>query len=142
VHGDPHTIQALVVGFGTGIAVALVSTGIAMVALARGSFWPRLPQNRRIPLPLMGVAFANALLFGWTLVGLVLGALLLKAETARPAPGLGSPNQAFTLGVIALAVLGCGMFAIVRGRLPWPVWSGALVALALFGWALPYLARA
>ena len=135
------TIRALVVGFGSGAVCALATTGIAMVVLARQRFWAGQPEQRRIPLPLLGVAFANGLMLLWTLLGLILGALFLAAEARLPADGIGSENRAFTLGVLAVcaAVLAAG--TIVLGRLPWWLGVSATIAVALFGWGLPNLAR-
>ena len=138
---NDDTIRALVVGFGAGVACALVTTPIAMIVLARQPFWTALPEQRRIPLPLMGVVFVNALMLLWTLLGLVLGALFLLAESRLPADGLGSENRAFTLGVLAVcaAVLAAG--TIVLGRLPWWAWASTGLAVVIFGWGLPNLAK-
>ncbi|RLT44458.1 MAG: hypothetical protein DWI58_00075 [Chloroflexi bacterium] len=135
------TIRALVVGFGSGAVCALATTGIAMVVLARQRFWAGQPEQRRIPLPLLGVAFANGLMLLWTLLGLILGALFLAAEARLPADGIGSENRAFTLGVVAIAAGVLGLGAFVLGRLPWWAWASTGLAVVIFGWGLPNLAK-
>ena len=82
----------------------------------------------------------NAMVLGWTLVGLVLGGVFLGIEDRRSSGGLGSANLVFTAlvagGILVVVVLG----GLVRGRVTWPVWSTAAVAMVAFGWLLPLLA--
>lgn len=138
-------IRALVVGFGAGVVCALATTGIAIVVLARQPFWTRPPEERpsrlRVPLPLMGVLFVNGLILLWTLLGLVLGALFLTAESRLPANGLASENRAFTLAILAVCGTVLAVGAIVFGRLPWWLWVSAAIAAGVFGWGLPNLAK-
>ncbi len=135
-----ETARALLAGFVTGAAVAFATTFIGLVALSRSGIWQRLPQNRRIPLPLMGIVFVNGLMLGWTALGLLLGALFLRAESERPAGALLSENWVFSTVVFGLAGLVLVTLAVVRGRLEWPVWASALIAIGAFGWMLPGLA--
>lgn len=135
-----ETARALLAGFVTGAAVAFATTFIGLVALSRSSIWQRLPQNRRVPLPLMGIVLVNGLMLGWTALGLLLGAVFLRAESARPAGALLSENWVFTAVVFGMAGLVLAAIAAVRGRIEWPVWGTALIATGAFGWMLPGLA--
>lgn len=137
---DPSTLQALVAGFISGAAVAFASTAIVLIALARGNWWRRLPERQRIPLPLMGVVFVNALMLSWTLLGLVLGAGYLGVARVAPGAGLGSPNVRFTLVVTGAILVTLALAAFVRRRVTWPMWWTAGTALLAFGWMLPLLA--
>lgn len=139
---DPTTLRALLAGLIAGAAVALASTAITLVALARGRWWARLPQHQRVPLPLplLGVVFVNGLMLAWTLLGLVLGAGYLRAAERAPGAGLGSPNVRFTLLVAGAILAALALAGFVRRRVTWPLWSTALAALAAFGWLLPLLA--
>ncbi len=138
---DADTARALLAGLVAGAAASFATTAIALTALVRDPRWRQRTQNLRVPLPLMGVVFVNGLMLAWTALGLLLGAAYLRAESAHPAGGLGSPNRLFTLlvaGAVAVLLLGV---VYVRGRLTAPMWGTALVALAAFGWLLPGLAR-
>jgi len=93
--------------------------------------------------PLMLTVPVSLLLFAWgPLMGIILGILYRGASDHLPGAGLGSPNWAYTVGVLGFAVLVLAGVAYVWSRLPrWLVVSLALWA-AVFGWGLPYLARA
>lgn len=132
-------MQALLGGLIAGSVMAFGSTAIAIVALWRSPGWLSRAPNLRIPLPLVGVALVNGFLLGWTALGLVLGGALPALEAARPAAGLGSPNAAFTVGVLAVVLAAFAAAAVVRGRPGWPATSMALLAALSFGWLLPWL---
>jgi hypothetical protein len=136
---DVRVMQALLAGLIAGVAVALATTAIALVALARSPGWVQRSQNLKVPLPLVGIAFVNGLLLWWTALGLVLGALLLRFDSDRPGGGLGSPNLWFTLVVLGLILASLGLAWFVRGRVAWPVAASAAVAAAAYGWLLPVL---
>lgn len=137
---DPRILQALLAGLIAGAAVALATTAIWMTALARDPRWREQPLNLPVPLAAAGVVLVNAMVLGWTVAGIVLGAVFLGIEDRRSVAGLGSANLWFTAvvagGIVALVALG----AYVRGRVTWPVWSTAGVAALAFGWLLPLLA--
>ena len=137
---DPRILQALLAGLIAGAVVALATTAIWMTALARDPRWRERPLSLPVPLPAAGVIVVNAMVLGWTIAGLVLGAIFLGIEDRRAAAGLGSANLVFTAvvagGIVVLLALG----AYVRGRVTWPVWSTAAVAALAFGWLLPLLA--
>jgi hypothetical protein len=135
-----ETARALLAGFVSGAAVALATTFLGMVVVARSTVWQRLPQNRRVPLPLMGVVFVNLLILSWTALGLLLGAAYLRAESDHPAGALLSANWLFTLLVTMGVATAIGAAFVVRGRLEWPVWATAAMAVLAFGWMLPALA--
>ena len=138
---DADTARALLAGAIAGAAGALASTAIAVIAIVRDERWYLRPQSLRVPLPLLGVVFVNALMLAWTALGLLLGAAYLRVGASHAAGGPGSPNWLFTLlvgGAVLLLLLSAGY---VRGRLTTPMWATALVAAAAFGWLLPALAR-
>lgn len=135
------TARALLAGFLCGAAVAFATTFIALLVLSRSSVWQRLPQNRRVPLPLMGVVAVNLLMLSWTALGLVLGAVYLRAASEYPAGALLTPNRAFAGLVLALTASALVAVFVVFGRPKWPALTTAGIALVAFGWVLPALAR-
>lgn len=137
---DAETGAALLAGFVAGAGAALASTVVALRALMRSETWRRRTGTQRLPLPLLGAVAANGLLLAWTASGLLLGAAYLRAESARPAGGLGSPNQLFTLAVLAAAGSLLGFAAIARGRITAAMVQTAAIAVLAFGWVLPLLA--
>ena len=137
---DPRILQALLAGLISGAAVALATTAIWITAIARDPRWRERPLSLPIPLPAAGVIVVNAMVLGWTVAGLVLGAVFLGIDDRRPAAGLGSANLAFTV-VVAGSIVGLlALGAYVRGRVTWPVWGTAGVTVLAFGWLLPLLA--
>jgi hypothetical protein len=135
-----ETARALLAGFITGAAVAFATTFIGMLVLSRSGVWQRLPQNRRVSMPLMGVVLVNLLMLSWTALGLLLGAAFLRAESERPAGAFLSENWVFTVVIVVLAGLALAAWGVVRGRLEWPAWTTALLSTGAFGWMLPGLA--
>ncbi|GBD14531.1 hypothetical protein HRbin25_00406 [bacterium HR25] len=85
----------------------------------------------------------SLLLFTWgPLVGIILGMLYRGALDNLPGAGLGSPNWAFTLGVLLFGGGLLGAIFYVWQRLSWWLVATVAVWVGAFGWGLPYLARA
>ena len=123
--------RALLAGFISGAAAAFATTAIALHSMSRSPEWrARAAGVGRVPLPLLGVLLVNGLLLGWTLLGLVLGAVYLGVE---------DPLRFGTVvnAVVLVALLAAGF---VRRRMTAPMWGTALVAALAFGVLLPVLA--
>ncbi len=85
----------------------------------------------------------SLLLFTWgPLIGIILGMLYRGALDNLPGAGLGSPNWAFTLGVLLFGGGLLGAVFYVWQRLSWWLVATVAVWVGAFGWGLPYLARA
>ena len=132
---DAEAMRALVAGFIAGAAAALATTGMALISMSRDAAWwvrarERVAGAGKVPLPLLGVVVVNAMMLGWTLLGLVLGAAY---------DGLDDPAR-FRL-FVNLAILAALVAAgFVRGRMTRAMWSTALVAAIAYGALLPLLA--
>ncbi len=93
--------------------------------------------------PVMLAMPISLMLFSWgPLIGIILGMLYRGALDNFPGAGLGSPNWAFTVGVLSAGALVLAVVYYVWLRMWW--WLVAVVALwvGAFGWGLPYLAKA
>ncbi len=137
---SPEVLRALLAGLIAGFTTALACTTIVLLVLWRDRSWfERVPQTA-VPLPVVGVVAMNGFILGWTLLGLVLGAAFIRMEVARPSGGLGSPNLAFTLAVLAATAGALGIASFVRARITWPAVAVSVSAGVAFGWLLPWLA--
>jgi hypothetical protein len=125
---DREVGQALLAGWISGAAMAFATTAIVLVVLSRDDGWRARFRRTTLRLPLVGIVVINGMMLGWTLVGLVLGAVTLWMDQ----PG-------FTVAVAAMLALGMLMWVTVVGRPGWAVLSTVGVALSSFGGLLPFL---
>jgi hypothetical protein len=137
---DGETMQALVAGLIAGSAGGLATTAIMLVALSRDRRSIALVSGLRVSLPLLGIVIVNGMMLAWTAVGLVLGALFLRAESTRPGGWPGGDNLMFTLLVTGTIAVAYAAATYVRGRTSWPVSATAATAALTLGWLLPALA--
>jgi hypothetical protein len=130
-------------GFVVGFALSLAVAPIAAIALIRSNEHTGLAQRIAPPgtnIIALSVVLHFAAFIVLTAIGMVLGMLLAGLNGRRPDNGLGSPNVAYTLIVVALtAVLAIPALAVPSVRRY--CIAGALLFVALFGWALPWLAE-
>lgn len=126
---EHEAARALVAGWIAGAAAGLAITGVAMAVVIRGPAWWGRARVGHLSPPIIGIIVVNVMVFAWTLLGLLLGALYLAA----------GPSM-FRVG-LAAAVGGALVIAwVVRGRLTWPMGATAAVALLAFAGLLPLLA--
>lgn len=128
-------------GFVIGYALSLVLAPVAAIWIVRSNdrtgFAQRFaPQGTNVLALSVVLHLGGVLLL--TAVGMVLGMALAGIEDRRPAGGLGSPNLAYTLLVLALTAVVL-IPALVLPLRRYAVGS-ALVFVALFAWAMPWLA--
>jgi hypothetical protein len=130
-------------GFIIGFALSVAVAPIAAIALIRSNDRTGLAQRIAPPgtnvIALSVVIHFSAFLV-LTAIGMILGMLLTGINGRRPEDGLGSPNAAYTLIVVALTA------ALVIPTLVMPsvrrcAVAGALVFAVLFGWVMPWLAE-
>ncbi len=129
-------------GIVCGYALALLVTPVAAVALIRmraKSEWLRRVVPEETPLLAWSLVMHSFLFLVLTGAGMVLGLLLHGMERRQPDGGLGSPNAAFTLVVIAIAAIAVLPLAVVTRRWRVPLIVAGLTFAATFGWIMPYL---
>ena len=129
-------------GFIIGFALSLAAAPLGAIALVRSNDRTGLAQRVAPPgtnVIALSVVVHFAALILLTMIGLLLGLLLAGLNDRRSDNGLGSPNVAYTLIVVALtAVIVMPTLAVPAVR-RWCV-VGALVFAAAFGWVMPWLA--
>jgi hypothetical protein len=132
-------------GFVLGYAMSLVFTAIAavMVVDARS----RIPYLAKAIAPninavMLAVPISLLAFLIWTMVGMILGLLYRGALDHLPGEGLGSPNWPFTLGVLLFTLASLAVILYAWQRLRWQVLVMATLFAGLFGWAMPYMAKA
>ena len=130
-------------GFVVGYALAIVAGGAGAIALIRSNersgFAQRIAPPGTSVIALSVVIHFTAMLV-LTAIGLLLGVALAGIDDRRPEGGLGSPNMAYTLLVIALAaVVVIPTLALPRIR-RYAIICG-IAAVLTFGWAMPWLAQ-
>ena len=126
-----------------GFALSLTVAPIAAIALVRSNDRTGLAQRVAPPgtnVIALSVVLHFAAMILLTMIGLLLGMLLAALNDRRPDNGLGSPNAAYTLIVIALTAVLAIPTLVVPSVRRCSV-AGALLFVALFGWALPWLAE-
>ncbi len=123
--------RALFSGFVSGAAAAFATVAIALWAMSRSQRWrERAAGLKRLPAPLVGVVLVNGALIGWTLLGLLLGAVYIQvADPFR-----------FGLIVHGLVLIAVIAAAFVLRGLSGAIWATAIVAAFAFGVLLPALA--
>ncbi len=133
-------------GFLIGYGLSLLFTALASIMLLEARL--RSPFLSRAIAPnvnvfMLSVPISMLSFLGWTALGMVLGLLYRGAEDSMPAGAIGSPNGAFTGGMVAGSFALLGLLYYLYQRLPpWRVTGFILLAMVLFGWAMPYMARA
>ena len=131
-------------GFVAGYAMSLVFTGFAAVmvvaARSRVPFLARAIASN-INAVMLAVPISLFAFLIWTIVGIVLGFLYRVAEQNLPSAGLGSPNWAFTLGILLLGLLFLAVILYAWQRLPRPVVAMVALFVGLFGWGMPHMAE-
>ncbi|HLF72056.1 MAG TPA: hypothetical protein VI759_07900 [Dehalococcoidia bacterium] len=128
-------------GFVSGYILALLSTAPVAVGIfrlrAHNDLLARVvPEASVIQF---SVVLHGALFLFWTLIGLVLGLVLLAMNDSDGA--LGSANAPFTLFVAALTLaVVAPLFAVVAPARRY-ILAAALIVLLTFGWLMPWLAE-
>ena len=130
-------------GFVVGYGMAILTAPLGAIALVRANSRSGIAQRiapQGTNVVALSVVVHVAALIVFTAVGLVLGMVLAGLDGRRPQGGLGSPNLLYTVIVVAVACI-IALPAAAVPPLRRPAAVGALMFIAAFGWALPWLAR-
>jgi hypothetical protein len=133
-----EVFAGFVVGFAISVAVAPLGAWMLVSSNDRSGFAQRMAPPGTNFMALSVVLHLVAVLT-LTAAGMILGMLLLLLADRRPDGGLGSPNVAYTLIVVALTAVVVIPLMVVPAIRRYAV-ASALAFAALFGWAMPWLA--
>ncbi len=137
----PEAFAGFVIGYAMSLIFSIFAALIVVGARSRVSYLAKAiaPNLSAVALavPISLLAF-----FVWTALGLFFGLLYRLIVQEASGGGLGSPNLVYTALVLIFAAYSLVMVLSIWRRLPWPVLTIALAFVALFGWALPFLAEA
>jgi hypothetical protein len=78
----------------------------------------------------------------WTVVGGVAGILYRVSLEQVPGRGLGSPNLVFTLAIVIVAIMLATPLALLLRRAMGGLAALTVIFVGVFGWLLPFMARA
>ena len=137
-------MDSLILGAATGFLVAsvFVAAGLMMVfSLVKNStpgpdMVSRSSSMGRLVMPVVVLAYPT-----WGAVGAALGLFYEAATESAPGGGLGSPNQTFTIAVLAATTMLAAPAVLILRRVLPGVIVIAFTAAGLFGWLLPLLAE-
>ena len=101
---DPAIAQPLLAGWIIGAVVGLIDTAVVVIAVARAPRWPAQFSQFHVSLPALAIAAANGMVIGWTLIGLVIGALSIIV-----------PMPKFAIGMVAVVLGILGLYVYIRG---------------------------
>jgi hypothetical protein len=124
-----------------GYAIALAVTPLGMIALVRARasvFGDTIPEGARLTVVAIVLHLFSFVVL--SIIGIAFGLLLNGLESGRPDSGLGSPNMAFTLLVVAITAIAVVPLAAVSQRLRMPLLASGVLFAGVFGWAMPHLA--
>ena len=76
----------------------------------------------------------------WAVIGGILALLYRVSLEQAPGAGIGSPNLAYTLAILFMAIMLATPLAILFRRMLVGVLSITTLFVAIFGWFLPYFA--
>ena len=138
-----NTVSIVIAGAFSGLVMASVFVAVGPIMVFSIAKDP--PQKFQVVLdrfpPLMIMMGLVAVSYpAWTLVGAFLGLLYWVSLALEPVSGLGSPNLAFTVAMVAVGLALAAAALLVIRRVA--IWIAALAALFMvdFGWFLPLLA--
>ncbi|MBI4301968.1 MAG: hypothetical protein HY664_05135 [Chloroflexi bacterium] len=135
-------MKEVVAGLTAGLVMGMVfiGAGAAMLpTLNLERLIRRLPEGTS--LSLLGIVLALFIPLVWSLLGMIAGLFYLTVTNLVPGSGLGSPNLAFTLTVLAFSAAIALIPFLNQNRRLWQWLALSLSFAATFGWLLPYLAR-
>jgi len=126
-------LQSVVAGWIAGAVAGLAGTAVLLIFVAR-----RPEMAQRLPLQnhlvVLGIVFANGLVIGLTLIGILAGAAHYRFG--------GGPGSAFSVGVVVVAALVSVVYVLVRRGFRAEV-PGVLICLGIvaltFSLLLPWL---
>lgn len=134
-------LLAIAAGMGSGFFMGTVFIGLGALMLPTLRHNPPRflrPLVRHAPITSIFIPLAGISFLLWGLIGTGFGVLFRWLALCFPGGGLGSPNLAFTLIIVAISVT--SFIFLFSRKFLWELSILALSFIAIFGWLLPWLA--
>ena len=136
-------LEKFIDGAMLGMLMASMFIAISMISL-----FLALKNRREQMMPIMEKIPPMSLAMGivamsyptWAVIGGILALLYRISLEQAPGVGVGSPNMAFTLAIVIIALMIAAPLAIVFRGMRGGVLSCTLLFVGIFGWLLPYFA--
>ena len=134
----------LIAGAFSGLLMASVTAAFGPIMLFSLSKDPtpifRAILNR-VPPIYMTLGLVVLTYPAWTVAGGAAGLLYRVSLEQIPGKGLGSPNLAFTIAIVVVAIMLVTPVALLLRRVIAGLAAMTVIFIGVFGWLLPFMAR-
>ena len=134
-------LQPFIDGAVLGMLMASVFITVSMISLflvMKNRRETMMPVMEKYPPMTLAMGIVAVSYPTWAVAGGALALLYRISAEQAPGAGIGSPNIAFTLAVLAMALMLAVPLAILFRRMLGGVLAVTLLFVAIFGWLLPY----
>ena len=136
-------LEAFIDGAVLGMLMASIFITVSMISLflvLKNRRERMMPVMEKYPPMTLAMGIVAVSYPTWAVVGGILALFYRVSLEQAPGAGIGSPNMAYTLAVLGIAVLLTAPLAILFRRMLIGVLAITITFIALFGWFLPYFA--
>ena len=136
-------LERFIDGAVLGMLMASVFITVSMISLflvLKNRREQMMPVMEKYPPMTLAMGIVAVSYPTWAVVGGALALLYRVSLEQAPGGGIGSPNLAYTLAIVGIAVLLAAPLAILFRRMLIGVLAITLIFVAIFGWFLPYFA--
>ena len=137
------TLERFIDGAVLGMLMASVFITVSMISLflvLKNRREQMMPVMEKYPPMTLAMGIVAVSYPTWAVVGGALALLYRVSLEQAPGGGIGSPNLAYTLAIVGIAILLAAPLAILFRRMLIGVLAITLIFVAIFGWFLPYFA--
>ena len=137
------TLERFIDGAVLGMLMASVFITVSMISLflvLKNRREQMMPVMEKYPPMTLAMGIVALSYPTWAVIGGALALLYRISLEQAPGGGIGSPNLAYTLAIVGIAVLLAAPLAVLFRRMLIGVIAITLTFVAIFGWFLPYFA--
>lgn len=136
-------IERFIDGAVLGMLMASVFITVSMISLflvLKNRRERMMPVMEKYPPMTLAMGIVALSYPTWAVLGGTFALLYRVSLEQAPGSGIGSPNMAYTLAILGMAVMLAAPLAILFRRMLLGVLAITLTFVAIFGWFLPYFA--